>query len=180
MRAARFFLRRFRRDARGLSAIEFALVLPVMVTFFLGAVEVSTAMIADRKMSNLASTLADLVAQDDAVSSAEMTQIFDAAASMLYPMDPAAATMRVSSVVADAAGVTRVAWSDGRNIAARAANSIYTMPQANMVPPGGSVIVAEVTLTYRSPVGEFMIAGISMADQFMLRPRRSLVVARLP
>ncbi len=56
-------LSQFWRDARGVSAVEFALIAPVMITLLLGSVELSDVMIADRKATSVASTTADLVAQ---------------------------------------------------------------------------------------------------------------------
>jgi Flp pilus assembly protein TadG len=43
--------RRFARDRRGVSAVEFALLAPIMVALYLGCVEVSDAVSADRKVS---------------------------------------------------------------------------------------------------------------------------------
>src|SRR5262249_34725949 len=56
-------LRRFARDKRGISAVEFAMLLPLMVTLYLGGVEVSQAVAIDRKVTLIARTVADLVAQ---------------------------------------------------------------------------------------------------------------------
>jgi len=56
-------LRRFLADKRGVSAIEFAMLLPLMVTLYLGGAEVSQAIAIDRKMTLVARTLADLTSQ---------------------------------------------------------------------------------------------------------------------
>jgi len=58
------FLQRFHKSEDGVSAIEFAFILPVMVVMFLGVVEVSNYVMAARRVASVASTAADLVAQD--------------------------------------------------------------------------------------------------------------------
>ena len=54
-------LRRLIGDERGVSAVEFALLLPLMLTLYLGAVEVSQGIGADRKVTLTARTIGDLV-----------------------------------------------------------------------------------------------------------------------
>lgn len=177
--AARF-LRAFSRRQDGVAAVEFALILPVMLTLLLGTVEFSNAMQADRKVGQMASIAADLVAQDTEISNAEMNDIMAGMQAIMFPLPTAAMRVRITSIVADTSGTPRVAWSDARNTAARAANSIVTLPRANMLTPGEGLIYAEVWYTYTSSPGQFLTGGITMDDQFYLRPRRSLTVARVP
>jgi Flp pilus assembly protein TadG len=174
----RTFLARFRSAIGGLSAIEFAIILPVMLTSLLGAVEVSNGMLADRKVTQTTSTLADLVSQDNSVTNAEINDIFAAAVAVMHPINATGMRMRISSVVADANGITRVAWSDARNMSARAVNSTITVP-AGMVAANGSVILTEVELNYSSSFGEFLTNGVTLQDKFYLRPRRTLKIARV-
>ncbi len=184
--------RRFVRVESGLAAIEFAFVAPVMLLSLLGAVEVSNAMLSDRKATQVASTLADLVSQDNNITNAEMTAIFNAGGAVLFPVTAADVGMRVTSVVADAAGRTTVAWSSGRCMAARGTGSTIAVP-AGMVAPGGSVVLAEISFSHDSTFGDAfaglerffstsmdssMKTGWTISDRFYLRPRRSLSVTR--
>jgi Flp pilus assembly protein TadG len=45
------WISRFARDRRGVSAVEFAFVAPVMIGLYLGCVEVSDGVAVDRKVS---------------------------------------------------------------------------------------------------------------------------------
>ena len=63
----------FLADRRGLSAVEFALLLPLMLTLYLGGVEVSNAVAADRKVAIVARTVADLASRMKTISNADMT-----------------------------------------------------------------------------------------------------------
>lgn len=171
------FIRRLRSDDSGLSAVEFAIICPVMLTSLLGAVEVSNGMLADRKVTQVTSTIADLTSQDVDISTTEMQDIWAAGRSIMYPMGATPLKMRISSVVADLNGVTKVEWSCSTNMAARGAGTAITVP-AGIVQPGGSVIFAEVEYLYTSGVGQFLTDGVTVRDKFYLRPRRVLKVTR--
>src|SRR5690242_1850740 len=82
-------MRRLARDERGISAVEFAMLLPLMVTLYLGGVEVSQAVAVDRKVTLVSRTLGDLVAQATNVTSADMTNILSASAAIVVPFDDA-------------------------------------------------------------------------------------------
>ena len=59
---------RFRKDRRGVAAVEFALIAPAMVLLYCGLVELCQAVIAERKANHVASAIGDLVTQAETVS----------------------------------------------------------------------------------------------------------------
>ena len=87
MMALRKFLRlrRFGAAKRGLAAIEFAIILPMMVFLLLGSVDLLDALSVNRRAENVAASLADVIARDTAVSNAEMTGIWSAVNLLMYP-----------------------------------------------------------------------------------------------
>lgn len=170
-------LRRFARDTRGVSAVEFALILPVQIALLFGTVEIANVLIADRKTAIVASATADLVAQVQAVNDADMGNIFNAADAMMQPFDPAFISIVIISVVADNGGITSVAWSDARNATAYAPGASYTLPPG-IVGPNESVIVCEVQYSYQSDFGDLLAGTVMLTDKFYLAPRRSVSVAR--
>src|SRR5262249_43774950 len=92
MHRARFFadlckqrLLRFSGDQRGVSAVEFALLLPLMVTLYLGVVEISQGISADRKVTMTARSIGDLVAQASSMSNSDMTNSLNAATAVMAP-----------------------------------------------------------------------------------------------
>ena len=57
-------MRGFRKDrSDGVAAVEFALLLPVMITLFFGVVETSLALVCRADVSQMAATAADLISQ---------------------------------------------------------------------------------------------------------------------
>ena len=176
IRSARKFLRRLGGNRDGVSAVEFALIAPVMVLLYLGMVEISLALSVDRKVTNAASALADLVAQDDVITNGEMVDILNAGAAIIAPYDPANFSARISSVSMDLTGDVAVDWSDARGTLARAEGSQPTLP-AGVLTPGRSVIWVEVGYAYEAPFRE-VTGDFDIEEEFFLRPRQSLVVSR--
>lgn len=170
-------LRRFGRDARGLAAVEFALIVPLMLTLYFGTLETSDALTASRRVTNVAQTAADLVAQVTTVSSSDLTDIFAASTAILTPFDTSAVKITISSVVADSSNKTTVAWSSTYKGTARTTNSAVTLP-TGLTTANTSVIMAEVTYTYTSPIATFITGPIVMTETAYLRPRRSVTVAK--
>ena len=169
---------KFWRDSRGVSALEFALILPLQVILIFGTVEISSLMIADRKLVTATSTTADLVAQARAVSTSDVADIFLAGSAVIQPLDISSLSFVVSSIVADAGGVTRIAWSEGNGAPALAAGSIYALPPG-LVAPNQSVIMVQSGYSYVSQLGRLITAPITLTDRFFLAPRRSVSVQHL-
>lgn len=168
-------LGRAAHDERGLSAVEFALIVPIMISMYLGAVEFGHALTIDRRVTSVASSAADLVAQVETVEGAQVDDIFEAASSILMPYTTGPLSIVLTSVVADADNNTTVAWSCARNGTAHAENSAFALPDG-LTQPFSSVIVADVSYVYNPPVGQHIAGGITLSETFYLRPRRSLTV----
>jgi Flp pilus assembly protein TadG len=77
---------RFAKDERGVSALEFAMVLPLMVTLYLGGVAVSQGISIDRKVTLASRTVADLTSQVSNVTPADVTELLKAAGAILPPV----------------------------------------------------------------------------------------------
>ncbi len=167
--------RLFQRDKRGVSAIEFAFVFPVMITMYMGAVDISQVLTADRKITTLASTAADLVAQADTLTAADLADIYSAAAEIVAPFPSADLTIIVTSIELDSNDDPVVGWSDAYNGSPRSSLGGITIP-AGMIEAGGSVILAEVTYLYDSVLTAFVGQNFELDDAFFLRPRQTSVV----
>lgn len=169
--------RKFAHANDGLAAIEFALIAPVMIVMFFGSVEMSAAFDCKSRVGRAAYTSADLIAQSKSVSSSDVTNAFTAANCVLYPFSSVNAHIVVSSLVDDGNGGTKVAWSSAQNATPRTVGSTVSPPPNLIVSgSGSSLILAEVTYSYTSPIAYFLKSGISLTDSFYARPRRSLTV----
>src|SRR5262245_29539500 len=123
-------LARFASDRRGVSAVEFAMLLPLMMTLYLGAVEISQGVGISRKVTLTTRTVADLASQVASIANSDMTNMLNASASVIQPYDSSKLKVVVSAVTVDANGVAKVAWSDTLNGTARGVGSTVTLPTA--------------------------------------------------
>jgi Flp pilus assembly protein TadG len=169
---------RLRRDERGVSAVEFAMLLPLMLTMYLGTVEVSQGIGASRKLSLTTRAVADLVSQVSSINNADMTNSLNAAATVMAPYSTSNLKVVVSSVTIDSTGKATVAWSEQLNSTARAKGSTITLPTALNV-ANSSLIFSEVQYDYKPTIGYIISGTISLKDQIYMRPRLSDQVTRV-
>ena len=106
-----------------------------------------------------------------------MAEMFAAAKVMMQPYDAEAGSMRISSIVDDGDGVTKVAWSDAYAMSPLSEGSVVTVPDG-IIPSPGSAIVAEVQFNYQSPFGYVLKLERTVSDKFYLRPRRVSEISR--
>lgn len=135
------------RDQKGLAAIEFAMVLPVMLIMLMGTIELSNMLTADRRAESVAATLADLVARDDSITNAEVTDVFFAAESVMADMDSSSLQMVITSIETNGANAV-VGWSRAKNTAPDAQGSSVSDLPSGIMAAGGSVIRVRVTYPY--------------------------------
>jgi Flp pilus assembly protein TadG len=170
-------LGRLADDERGVSAVEFAMLLPLMLTLYLGTVEISQGIAADRKVTLTARTVADLVSQVSSVNNADMTNSLSAAAAVMAPFSTTKLMVTVTSVSIDAGGTATVVWSDALNGSPRAVGSTVTVPTALNV-PNSSLIWSEVRYAYTPTIGYVVSGTLNLKDQIYMRPRLSDKVDR--
>jgi Flp pilus assembly protein TadG len=149
-----------------------------MLTMYLGGVEISQAVSADRKTSLVAHTVGDLVAQTaSTISSAQVTDVLNAGTAVAYPLPSANLTVTVTSVCIDSTGTIATAlWSRTLNGTARSGNVTSSIPSALMA-AGTSLIWSEASYAYRPTVGWTITGTLTLRDKFFLRPRQSNSVA---
>ncbi|HWU55624.1 MAG TPA: TadE/TadG family type IV pilus assembly protein [Rhizomicrobium sp.] len=184
LRKTGFFFKRLAANQDGIAAVEFAMLLPFMITLFFGVIETSMALLCRADVSIMASTAADLVSQADTLAAADISNVYSAAGTILYPYydgSNAKPTIRVSSVIWDTVGksatVGKVAWSCTQSGSgtltpvSRAVNSSVTLPQA-LLTAGSSVIVSEIAYGYASPTTKVVAGSINFTNNFYTKPRR--------
>lgn len=164
-------------NQQGISAVEFALIAPLMVLIYFGSIELNLMMRADRRVTTTASSLGDLTARLTTASDADMQELFEAAVVLMQPYPAQSARLRITSVVDTGDGATRVDWSDGFNITPYSKDALITVP-TGLVPTPGSIIVAEVQYEYESTTGFVINTSRTLKDTFYLRPRRVTSIAR--
>jgi Flp pilus assembly protein TadG len=163
------------RDRRGVMAIEFAIIAPVMLVIFFGTVEFSSAIAVDRKVTLMARTLSDLTSQNISVTDTQLTNFFNASTGIMWPYPSTPTKSTISELYVDPRTLAaRVQWSNGS--VPRLAGSTVAIPTALQV--GGTYLIySEVSYLYVPAVGYVMgKAGLNMSDFTFTRPRQSTCV----
>lgn len=174
-------LSRFWRDRRGVSAVEFALIAPVLVVFYLGMAEMTEAMIAQRRLSHIASSIGDIVARDTQLTDARRTDIFQVGSVLMAPFPTSTLRMCIVSISSNAAGtVDTVDWSEPSNspVNCPAKGAVVDIPNS-VLPASGSVIMSKASYDYTPPVKFISKSMFVFRRTFYLRPRLSDKVLRV-
>jgi len=169
--------RRFRVDQSGVSAVEFALVLPIMLLLYFGAVELGDALTIKRKVTGVTSALTDLVTQSKKVTDKDMQNIFKAAKAIMTPYDDGKLAIKITGIRIDANGKATVAWSDALNDTPLAKGSSVSVPD-KVAADDSFLVTTEVHYDYTPTIGYVMTGSFDLNDQYYLRPRLSSEVKR--
>jgi Flp pilus assembly protein TadG len=163
---------RFPRAKSGVAALEFALILPLMLSIYLGSVEVTDGLSVKRKLSHAASAISDLVAQDTAIANtAEMQDIFDAGTAILSPFSATSMKMTVTAITMDATKKATVSWAQTLNGATcPAKGSAVTVP-ADLQSANGFLILVRAEYPYKPTIGYVLSGTIDIKDQLYQAPR---------
>lgn len=77
--------RSFFANRDGVAAIEFALVIPILILLYLGSVEASFSVAVHKKMESTGSAISELVARETSVTTQKLDDILKISNSMMYP-----------------------------------------------------------------------------------------------
>jgi hypothetical protein len=145
----RALLPRFLRDEHGVSAMEFALILPILVMFSAGTIEYSRLVLLTQKLQSGAFVLADLTARDKTLSTDQLGDIFLAIDEIIKPFEFAESGHAiVTSLGADPSDDPIVNWQCG------GAGDLDV--ESHLIEAGEVIeLPGDITLTY----GETVIAA---------------------
>ena len=175
----------FGRDRAGVSALEFAFVLPLMLTIYIGSFELSQGLSAKTKVTQTARTVTDLVARSTTITASQMSDIFSATNTVMSPFTITTAqfVLVVSTINIDANSNTTIGAS-----CASDGNTYYTPGQTVTVPawlivPSSQLIWGTASYTYtpflvRGGAPFYTMVGpVMLADQMYMAPRMSPTVS---
>jgi Flp pilus assembly protein TadG len=154
-------MRRFVRETGGVSAVEFALVLPLMLTLYLGS----------RKVTLVSRAVADLTSQASTnITSADMTNMLNASSAIVSPFAAANLKVTVSCIAIDTTGNATVKWSETLNGTKRTTNSQVSVNDALKV-PNSWLLWTEAQYDYTPAIGYVITGTMTLKDQMYMSPR---------
>ena len=186
-------LTRLRSDRRGVAAVEFAFIAPVLLSLYFVTMEVSQAIEVNKKVGRVGSMVADLLTQQQATTKSEVEAVLKIGESILQPYNRSKSKITVTAIqiTDENTPKVQVAWSrkleNGTVGAGAAKNSITTVP-ATLKIRNTFLIRVESDLAYKPVItwtaGQKQALGlaaafdgISMSEDYYLRPRISTTIA---
>lgn len=148
---------RLRRETGGMAAVEFAMIVPIMFFLFVGTIEFSQALTVDRRLTQAASSTADLIARapNSGLTAAQVDRDLKIVEQLIAPYELERLYVKVISVIAQgtpgnpSALSYTVDWSRDNQAGTphNRGDTYNNIPQGLLV-AGESVIVSEATYNY--------------------------------
>jgi Flp pilus assembly protein TadG len=184
---------RFSSNRKGVAAVEFALIVPILLVMYFMTMEASQAIETSKKVSRIGSMVADLVTQQPTIVKADLDAIMQIGTSTIQPYNRSTPNITITAiqVTTDTPPKVNVVWSrkvlNGVNSVGVTAGTATTVPSTLKV-AGTFLIRVESNLAY-SPIinwqpdtqqklglTQSLTTTIPMGETYYLRPRRSLTI----
>jgi Flp pilus assembly protein TadG len=178
------------RDRTGVAALEFALIVPLLLALYLVTMEVAQAIEANKKVARVGAMVADLVTQMPEITRSELEGVMRIGEATLQPYNRSSPSITITAfeVTDETTPKVKVVWSrklvNGAFSTGLAKDVIVTdLPPALKI-KGTFLVRVESSLAYR-PVITWAASSkttlgltaafdvISMKEIYYLRPRRS-------
>lgn len=183
---------RFCVDRRGIAAVEFALIVPILLIMYFVTMEASQAIETSRKVSRISSMVGDLVTQQPTIVTADLKAIMAIGKSTLQPYNRSKPDIIITAiqVTTDTPPRVLVVWSRklvGDQYSVDAVKDTPATIPATLRTAGAFFIRVQTSLTYEpmitgAPGGQTQLgltsafAGMKMGGTYYLRPRRSTTI----
>ena len=180
IRHALDLIRSFIRRETGAAMIEFALIVPIMLTVYIGSSEAATFLTVDRKVQSAAGAMGDLVARSNkTISQSQLDDYFRAATSIMAPYDAAKLIQTITAVSVAADGKATVLWSvrySGDKLSTTVPEypkgKTYNLPKEMIaIASGQTVIAAETSYLYPPLTGVVFNSAINFHRSALFMPR---------
>lgn len=182
-------LRRLARDRKGVAAIEFAFIAPLLLSMYFVTMEIAPAIDTNKKVGRASSMVADLVTQHATISKSEVEAIMEIGQATLNPYNRSRMNVVLTAIniTDETTPKVLVSWSrkmvNGAFSQDAAKGSVTTVP-ASLKVKGSFLIRVEASLNYRPMItwaaGAKETLGllsafdnIQMGETYYLRPRMS-------
>ena len=169
-------LRRFARDRDGVSAVEFAIILPFMLTLYLGGVELGEGLSIKFKTTLAVRTVTDLASQYPSIDGSNMQQILKASSTVLSPYPTANMIVTLTEMTVNSSGQGVVQWSCSLNGTAYTPTQKLPMP-TNLQTSGITVLYGEVTYPYTPSIGYAITGTFNIYQNMYFYPRLSSAIS---
>lgn len=164
------------REQRGVAALEFAIILPVLLIFLLGSLQVDEFVRLQMKLTEAATTMAELAALDPSTAQQSMADYCHGAQLLVWPF-AGQLSVAVASVARGAtSGTVGVDWQDTSCGNAPAIPNPAAMATSIVPANGNSAIVAMARYTLSLPFPFLPLASWTLSEDGFASPRTTNAV----
>jgi len=128
-------------DRRGIAAVEFALVVPVVIVVYLAGFEVMEAATVYRKLTDTTVQIANVTAQYTTMGATDVANVMGASSQIMTPYSTSNLTIVLSEVTTDNTGAGKVTWSQTYPQGGTALSGTVTMPSGFQTPNTSYILV---------------------------------------
>jgi Flp pilus assembly protein TadG len=164
-------------DKRGVSAIEFVLIFPILISLLAGTVDFGQALMVSRKMNQIVGTLGDMVAQKSAWTSTDVNAIITGSSTIIEPFDTDNLTIQLAVVDISNSLSATVNWAKAYNTTAlsKGNSSPVTIP-TDIAESGVQMVVVKATYELTTPFSSLLkpVTGVTSyhyQKTYIMRPR---------
>ena len=181
--------RGFVASDRGVAAIEFAIIMPVLLIMLLATFDAARAIAIYMKVRAATYTLAAITNQysmSAPIQSTDMQAITGATAAVLAPYPSAPATVTITQIKQTTSSQTTVNWSYSLNGTAYAAGTTWARIPTGLTTSNACnsypcyLIFAEVQYTFTPSFGYFIVGTLNFSDNLYGTPRSSTCIPYVP
>ena len=183
------FCVRFGANERGVAAIEFALIAPILLFLYFGLCEISLLIESDRNVTQAASVIGDLATQDPTATPQMVENYINAAMAIMGADFNDAGQMNVEIYSFEASMETPASGGPPQREVKSVGRAKYTTTGAptwsedfdgddieeRLLAAGSGIVVARVSFQYDSPLGVF-VKDTELRETFLLKPRVSNII----
>ena len=162
-----------RQGQAGSVAVEFAVVVPVLLTIYLGGVDATEALTTYRKLGETTVELANVAAQYNSMSASDVSTVMNASAQIMEPYASASLQITLSEISTDANNNPSVVWSQAfHGGAALQAGANVSLP-AGLATANTYYILVQTTYPFQPITGFTFTKPITMSNRVVMLPRQS-------
>jgi Flp pilus assembly protein TadG len=165
--------RRLRSDARGVAAVEFALIVPIVIVVYAGGFEIAQAATVYRKLTDTTVQLANVTSQYTSVAKSDISNIMGASAQIMAPYSTSPLASVLTEVKTNNAGVASVVWSEPYPVGGPYLPCGTVAMPAGFASPNSYYILVQTTYGYTPTIGAAFVNDIPMSNQIFMVPRES-------
>jgi Flp pilus assembly protein TadG len=181
--------RRFIAATRGVAAIEFAVIAPMLLVILIETFDIGNAIAVYMKVRSAAMALASITntysTGNNAIAAANMSDTMSKVSQVLAPYSSTPGTFTVTQIKATSASSATVSWSYSQGGTAYTQGSSWTRLPALLKSTNSCnsypcyLIFAEVSYAYTPALLSTFVSSLTLGDNIYVTPRSSQCVQYL-